>query len=659
MSRRLFVIIVLLISAMALNHHLVFGQPQPSEFVEAFVSGGNQGLLNPAGVAFGPDGHIYASSPDTRKVLRYNGVTGEFIDVFVDNVSRASGLVFGPDSNLYISSKDLVLRYDGVTGLFIDIFVGPDKALEGSTVGLVFGPDGNLYISTAVSHRVLRFDGLTGEFIDKFVTSGSGNLESPAGLAFGPDNNLYVASRGGHQIIRFDGVDGSFIDRFVTAKSGGLRNPYNILFGPDNDLYITHSGSNSLPITHTVLRYDGVTGAYKGSFAKKECNRCDNFRSMALGPDNNFYFSVGNQLHRYDGITSDFIDVFVDGKSEGGLNGPTGLTFGPDGNLYVSSSRVGEILRYGGNTGEYIDLFTEQYGPNNLAFGPDGNLYTSNYYNNEILRLDGTTGAFVDTFVVTNTRFRRLESITFGPDGHLYIGGENGSILRYDGSTGEFIDTFVVFGGPFVFGPQNKVYVSDRKKVLRYNSTTRRYIDVFIDEGSGNLDDAKILAFGPDNNLYILDDDGRNILRFNGVSGAFIDTYISSSGDVGDFVFGPDGDLYLTSVDTHEVLRFREATGSTVANEEASFAAVSITAQNYPNPFNTSTTIEYSLPEAGLVKMEVYDILGRVVDLLKNESQPAGTHQVMWETNPGVPSGLYLLRITTTAGNLVLPVQKE
>ena len=124
-----------------------------------------------------------------------------------------------------------------------------------------------------------------------------------------------------------------------------------------------------------------------------------------------------------------------------------------------------------------------------------------------------------------------------------------------------------------------------------------------------------------------------------------------------DLIFGSDGYLYVSSFDTNEVLRFKEAHVSSVANEK-SFPGASILSQNYPNPFKTSTTIEYNLPEAGLVSIEVYDVLGRVVDVLKNENQSAGTHQIKWKTNATTPVGLYLLRVTTAAGDQVLPMLK-
>jgi len=63
--------------------------------------------------------------------------------------------------------------------------------------------------------------------------------------------------------------------------------------------------------------------------------------------------------------------------------------------------------------------------------------------------------------------------------------------------------------------------------------------------------------------------------------------------------------------------------------------------QNYPNPFNPSTTIEYSLPEAGNVTLYVYNLLGqRVKTVLENTPQSAGTHRIVFSAQE-FPSGIY------------------
>jgi len=63
--------------------------------------------------------------------------------------------------------------------------------------------------------------------------------------------------------------------------------------------------------------------------------------------------------------------------------------------------------------------------------------------------------------------------------------------------------------------------------------------------------------------------------------------------------------------------------------------------QNFPNPFNPSTTIQYSLPEAGDVTLRIYNLLGQEVKtVFNNVSQSAGTHKVIFSASE-LPSGIY------------------
>jgi len=73
--------------------------------------------------------------------------------------------------------------------------------------------------------------------------------------------------------------------------------------------------------------------------------------------------------------------------------------------------------------------------------------------------------------------------------------------------------------------------------------------------------------------------------------------------------------------------------------------------QNYPNPFNPSTTIRYSIPRTGNVRLTVFDANGREIAVLINERKQAGTYEFIFNVvNPNgisLPSGVYFYRLSS------------
>ncbi|MBN1999520.1 T9SS type A sorting domain-containing protein, partial [candidate division KSB1 bacterium] len=72
--------------------------------------------------------------------------------------------------------------------------------------------------------------------------------------------------------------------------------------------------------------------------------------------------------------------------------------------------------------------------------------------------------------------------------------------------------------------------------------------------------------------------------------------------------------------------------------------------QNYPNPFNNSTEIQYTLPQAATVTLQIFDITGRLVRTLENTRYyEAGEHRTVWDgrddTGQVVASGVYYCRM--------------
>jgi len=72
--------------------------------------------------------------------------------------------------------------------------------------------------------------------------------------------------------------------------------------------------------------------------------------------------------------------------------------------------------------------------------------------------------------------------------------------------------------------------------------------------------------------------------------------------------------------------------------------------QNYPNPFNPTTTISFNLPTAGNARIEIFNVLGKLVAVPFNDIAQSGTTTVEWNGRNAsgeiVSSGIYFYRLT-------------
>lgn len=85
--------------------------------------------------------------------------------------------------------------------------------------------------------------------------------------------------------------------------------------------------------------------------------------------------------------------------------------------------------------------------------------------------------------------------------------------------------------------------------------------------------------------------------------------------------------------------------GVQVSTEEPSELPNEVTLdQNFPNPFNPTTNISFTLPQAGEVRLQVFDLLGREVSTLVNSRQSAGAHTVTFDAS-SLSSGVYIYRL--------------
>jgi hypothetical protein len=246
-----------------------------------------------------------------------------------------------------------------------------------------------------------------------------------------------------------------------------------------------------------------------------------------------------DKVLRFDASTGAYVDDFI-AASSGGLDEPSGIAIGPDGNLYVASSNTNRILRFNGQTGAYMNVFaTNAQIPVGITFGPGGDLYVASVNGLSVLRYDGLTGASKGVFATTTAKLSGNPALsavwwpwdlTFRSNGSLYLSSfERRVVLEFDGTTGQY-------QGVFADG--------------RTSSATER---------------AAGITFGPDNNLYMAGYFGE-VVRFDGTNGANLGVFSDVVGDPTNIRFGPGGDLYVALRNRGAILRVDGQTGNVLGD---------------------------------------------------------------------------------------------
>ena len=200
---------------------------------------------------------------------------------------------------------------------------------------------------------------------------GEAELTEPYDAIFGPDNELYVADYAANQILNIN-VDTVTSSIFVPSGLGGLAQPAALAFDAAGDLLVGSDGTSS------VIKYDGASGALIGTFVASGSGGLSGVRGMTFGPDGHLYISDStNSVRKYDGGSGASLGVFV-APAGGGLNGARGLVFIPDGRLLVAGQNNHAILGYDGGSGAYTGVFNDAAnpaGPWGLRIGPNGNVF--------------------------------------------------------------------------------------------------------------------------------------------------------------------------------------------------------------------------------------------------------------------------------------------
>jgi len=107
-----------------------------------------------------------------------------------------------------------------------------------------------------------------------------------------------------------------------------------------------------------------------------------------------------------------------------------------------------------------------------------------------------------------------------------------------------------------------------------------------------------------------------------------------------------------TSIPVQDIQKITFSAASTAIENEQMITIIKSfnLMQNYPNPFNPATTIEYQIPAAGEVKIQILAVNGQLVKSFVNTHASSGSYTVSWDgkndAGLAVASGLYIYRVT-------------
>lgn len=281
-----------------------------------------------------------------------------------------------------------------------------------------------------------------------------GVLCTVVSVAWGAPQDLYVSSGGTHSVKRFDGITGQYIEDFVVSGAGNLANPQGIAFGPDGNLYVSSKVFTSTGPS-SIKKFDGQTGAYLGEF---NMGYTFTFAADLTWVGNTLYaseFAMGGAqrgVHRFD-INGKHLGLFADTGT-----GADGHLFASDGFFYAVASQANQIKKFDPVTGALLQTFQSTNGLFlDLREGPNGNLFATTFSPGGVQEFDINTGSFVGNFVSgLGTSQGQLETL----DGNSVLVGtySSGTINKYNINTGAFEGVFASGNGlnqpnNFVWGP--------------------------------------------------------------------------------------------------------------------------------------------------------------------------------------------------------------
>ncbi len=269
-------------------------------------------------------------------------------------------------------------------------------------------------------------------------------------------STLFITDRGANAIVRYDGVSGAFRDVFAAGSADGLDRPSSVRLGPSGHIYLAGFGKGD------VTRYDLASGSNMGVFYWDTTLLEEPVELMfhgeqlvVLGKDTHNVVVLAPDGHVASVIGSPDLraahDLVIDGDLAY-IGTDTHPQLGTT--IQVWSLATGTLVRQLGTIDQLASATS-------LTLGPDHRLYVCDNQRDQVVVLDPETGDLLDVLVPAASGLLETPiSLDFGPDGALYVLDARG-LHRLNPHTGDELSLFVDVQDGHLKGPRSFTFLTE------------------------------------------------------------------------------------------------------------------------------------------------------------------------------------------------------
>jgi photosystem II stability/assembly factor-like uncharacterized protein len=437
-------------------------------------------------------------------------------------------------------------------------------------------------------------------YLNKIVVNGGNIYIGTYGSAL-----YYSSNNGSNWIQANNGLDSWWIFDIAFSGSTIFAGSYlNGIYRSTNNMTSwSEVGFNKTQINELVTDGINIFAATQGSKIYRTSNSGANWIPASFG-------FIGQYI---SAIYNSDVDLYA-GTSIGNINSSFFLST-DKGNTWQSRGLIGRSILDIVETGNNIFVGTANYGVQ-LSTNKGLNWVSVN---------NGLINQYINTMCVSGT--------------NIFAGTQGGGVFMTtnNGDNWETVPdiyrsvcySFSSLGSKIVAGTNSGVFLSTNNGI---NWSMIGLLDEWIH--SLAINDSIIIA-GTSYGVFYTNDNGTNwIQRNQGLGNVPVSSILVNNGYV--YVGTNDNSVWKRPLS--------EVVG--IQNFSTEIPSKYSLSQNYPNPFNPVTKVKFSILNAGNVKITVYNVQGREVQTLVNESLKPGTYEASFDGSQ-ITSGVYFYKLIT------------